>query len=46
MFFDWKNQIEKVQLMRDINTTLYYIKEHAYLAKTIKVIAILPLEPR
>ena len=46
MFFDWKIQLEKVQLTRTIMTqkiTQYFTKESDSLAKMTKDIAILKL---
>ena len=41
MFFDWKIQLEKVQLTRDLKNETIIIKEPDSLVKTTKDIAIL-----
>ena len=44
MFFDWKIQLEKIQLTRDLSDNTMIIKELDYLVKTTKVIATLQPE--
>ena len=45
MFFDWKIQLEKIQLKRDLSdNTMIYQKELDYLVKTIKAIVTLQHE--